>query len=67
MRLIELQLENFRSFGHFAADFSGIDLHILRGPNGAGKSNVLEAISLLSLSKAAGIDDDDLIGWGQAY
>lgn len=47
MTLIQkLQLNNFRNFESFSADFShGISLII--GPNGAGKTNLLEAVSNL--------------------
>jgi len=67
VRIDELQLENFRSYGQLTVDFQKGDLHLLIGQNGAGKTNVLEAISLLSLSKAADVTDDDLIGWNQDY
>lgn len=68
MRLTSLHLHQFRSYEDRVFDFAGSDLHLLIGPNGIGKTNVLEAISVLSLSHSAlDRDEVDLIQWGKEY
>lgn len=49
-------------------DFGSDLVHVLLGPNGAGKTNILEAISLLSLTKSCQkADETDIIAWGEDY
>ena len=68
MRLSSLHLHQFRSYEERIFDFAGNDLHLLIGPNGIGKTNVLEAVSVLSLSHSAlDRDEVDLIQWGKEY
>jgi len=68
MRLRSLALEQFRSYNSLELDFSGSDVHVLVGPNGAGKTNVLEAISVLSLTKSCiGSEEADMITWGSEF
>lgn len=51
LRITQLQLRDFRSYGSFQlSDLDG--LTILVGPNGIGKTNVLEAIALLTSTKS---------------
>lgn len=43
-------------------------VHVLLGENGVGKTNILEAISLLSLTKSCQkADEVDIITWGQDF
>ncbi len=44
------------------------NIHLFRGANGSGKTNLIEALSLLSLTKSCrGRDDQDLARWGSTY
>lgn len=68
MRIQSLRLEQFRSYESLDLDLSGSDVHLLVGPNGAGKTNVLEAISILSLTKSCvRSDEGDVVQWGKEY
>ncbi len=68
MRLLSLTLEQYRNHPRASLAFGSEDLQLFLGENGSGKTNLLEAISLLSLSKSfLGVDDDDLRTWGTAY
>lgn len=68
MRLLSLSLEQFRSYSQHSIDFSGGSVSIFVGPNGAGKTNVIEAISVLSLTKSCqGLEEQDLIQWEKEY
>ena len=42
--LANVQLDNFRTFGH--ADIDLADVTVLHGPNGGGKSSIIEALEL---------------------
>ena len=49
-------------------EFGEENVHVLVGPNGVGKTNILEAISLLSLTKSCQkADEIDIITWGQEF
>ncbi len=68
MRLLSLSLEQYRNYGRLAVDFPSDDLHLFIGQNGSGKTNILEAISLLSLTKSfLGLDEQDLRQWGTEF
>ena len=68
MRLSFLSLDRFRSYPSHAMDFGDDLVHVLLGPNGAGKTNILEAVSLLSLTKSCQkADETDIIAWGEDY
>lgn len=68
MRLISLKLEHFRTYPALSAEFADGSIHLLLGQNGAGKTNLLEAISVLSLTRSLrGSDDDDLRTWGSDH
>jgi DNA replication and repair protein RecF len=68
MRLLSLQLEQFRSYHQLRLDFSAEDVHVLLGENGVGKTNILEAISLLSLVRSSlGSEEIDLVRWGTEH
>ncbi|OGJ42564.1 hypothetical protein A3B60_01075 [Candidatus Peregrinibacteria bacterium RIFCSPLOWO2_01_FULL_39_12] len=69
MKLLKLQLENFRSYKKHKFEF-GKDkkLTLLVGGNGTGKTNFLEAIYVLSLGRSfRSLFRDDLISWGDEH
>lgn len=68
MRLLSLTLEQYRNYPALKLDFPEDDLHLFIGPNGAGKTNILEAMSLLSLTKSfLGLSEEDLRQWGTEF
>ena len=69
MRITNLILDQFRSYNKLEVTFdSQSNVHLFLGPNAAGKTNILEAISLLSLTKSCqGADEVDLMQWGTEY
>lgn len=68
MRVLRLTLEHFRNYASHEVDLSGSNIHLFRGPNGSGKTNLIEAISLLSITKSVrGRDEQDLPRWGSPY
>lgn len=68
MRITSLTLQQFRSYESKKIDFSEGLVHVLLGPNGVGKTNILEAVSLLSLTKSClKADEADSIAWGHEY
>ncbi len=64
MRVAELAVEDFRSYGELSlAMRAGVTA--LVGPNGAGKTNILEAIHLLARGDSPrSRDDTELVRWG---
>lgn len=52
MKLLKLQLENFRNHSQYFYDFQDHKTTVFLGKNGLGKTNILEAIYLLSLGKS---------------
>ena len=68
MRLTSLSLEQFRSYPRLTVPISGDRLHVFLGPNGIGKTNLLEAVSLLSLTRSfQPVDEDDLRQWESEF
>lgn len=69
MRFTELQLTDFRSYASAAGAFPNQPGCVaFVGENGAGKTNVIEALSILSLTRSCrGNDEDELVRWGQAF
>lgn len=65
MKILTLQLENFRNYA--SQDFRFIDgLNVICGSNGAGKTNVLESVYLLSLfTSPRTTKDRDLVLFGK--
>ncbi len=64
MRVAEIALEDFRSYGELALA-PGPGVTALVGANGAGKTNVLEAIHLLARGDSPRVHDDtELVRWG---
>jgi len=51
VRLIRVQLSNFRSFKDIKLNFSD-NITVIVGPNGSGKSNIIESIFFLSTGKS---------------
>lgn len=65
MKILKLQLENFRNYGSYKHEFDQSEpLTIITGPNGQGKTNLLEAVYLLSLGRSFRTNHPDhLIKW----
>lgn len=68
MRLLELSLEQFRTYHACTVALGSGDIHVLIGENGAGKTNFLEAVSVLSLTRSCrGSDEEDLRTWEKEH
>ncbi len=68
MRLLSLELTQFRSYESLKLDLSQGDVHMFVGENGAGKTNVLEAISILSLTRSClNAEEADIIQWNAEF
>ena len=68
MRLLSLELTQFRSYASLSLDLSHGDVHIFVGENGVGKTNLLEAVSVLSLTRSCiGAEECDIVQWGSEY
>lgn len=68
MRVRSLSLEQFRNYDSLTLDIEKGSVHVLLGENGAGKTNILEALSILSLTKSClGTEEADLLRWGTEY
>jgi len=69
LKLLKLQLENFRNYPSKLQDFTlDKNITIFIGKNGLGKTNLLEAIYLLSLGKSFRTSThEDLIFWEKDY
>lgn len=68
MRIVSLTLEHFRNYALQMLTISDADLQLFVGPNGSGKTNLLEAMSVLSLTRSCrGKDDADMVEWETAH
>jgi DNA replication and repair protein RecF len=68
VRIVSLHLEHFRNYASQTVEFGDHDIHLFIGPNGSGKTNLLEAVSVLSLTKSCrGKDDQDMVQWEQGH
>ncbi len=68
MHLLTLTLEHFRNHTATTVDFAGADTQLFVGENGSGKTNLLEAVSVLSLTKSCrGRDEQELAQWGATH
>jgi DNA replication and repair protein RecF len=69
MKLLKLQLQNFRNYKDFELKFNNEKpIALITGENGKGKTNLLESIYLLSVGKTfRGADQDDLLKWGMDF
>jgi DNA replication and repair protein RecF len=69
VRFAELHLTNFRSYGEASLslpDEPGCVAFL--GPNGAGKTNVIEALSILSLTRSCrGNDEAEVVKWDAPF
>ncbi|QIL49985.1 DNA replication/repair protein RecF [Weissella coleopterorum] len=65
MRLLSLELDNFRNYQNLAVEFSP-GVNVFLGENAQGKTNLLEAIYVLALARShRAHSDKELIGWTQ--
>ncbi len=65
VRLLSLSLEQFRTYSGATLALGEGSLHLLIGKNGVGKTNLIEAVSVLSLTRSCrGAEDEDLRTWG---
>ena len=63
MKLVNLELTNFRNYQNLKLDFHP-NLNIFLGQNAQGKTNILESIYFLALTRSHRTSTDkDLIGW----
>jgi len=68
LKLLKLQIENFRNHRALELDFTQADSHIFVGKNGLGKTNVIEAIHIASLARSFRTANfEELIQWDQDY
>ena len=69
MRFRDLQLTNFRSYAEATVSFPDEPGCIaFLGENGAGKTNLIEALSILSLTRSCrGNDETELVRWGSPF
>ncbi len=68
MRVLSLILEQFRNYGSQTVEFSESDIQLFVGTNGSGKTNVLEAVSLLSITKSCrGKEEQDMVQWEKGH
>lgn len=65
MRLLSLELDNFRNYQNLEVEFSP-GVNVFLGSNAQGKTNLLEAIYVLALARShRSHSDKELIGWNQ--
>lgn len=69
MKILKLQLENFRNYKKFEMDFEKDgNIVLITGENGKGKTNILEGIYMLSTGKTfREADNDELLQWGMDF
>lgn len=64
MRLSSLTLQQFRNYTSQEVKFTEEDIQLFAGRNGSGKTNLIEAISVLSITRSCrGKDDTDMLQW----
>lgn len=59
MKIVKLELENFRSYRNLEIDFQE-DLNLIIGRNDVGKSTIMEALEIFFNNDLIKIDQDDL-------
>lgn len=68
MRILSLQLENFRNYEAQTIELTKDDIQLFIGLNGSGKTNLLEAVSVLSLTRSCrDKDDQDMTMWQKGH
>lgn len=68
MRLLSLSLEQFRNYATQTVEFTEQDIQLFVGGNGSGKTNLIEAISVLSITRSCrGKEDRDMVLWDTSF
>jgi len=68
MRIVSLTLGQFRNYTSQEVKFTDEDIQLFAGRNGSGKTNLIEAISVLSITRSCrGKDDTDMVQWDAGY
>lgn len=68
VRITRLILEQFRNYTSQVISLTDADIQLFVGQNGAGKTNILEAVSLLSITKSCrGKDEQDMVQWEKGH
>lgn len=68
MRLLSLSLEQFRNYAAQQVSFTDEDIQLFVGRNGSGKTNLIEAVSVLSITRSCrGKDDADMVLWEKPF
>lgn len=68
VRLLSLSLEQFRNYAVQTVDFTEQDIQLFVGSNGSGKTNLIEAVSILSITRSCrGKDDQDMVLWEKPF
>lgn len=68
VRITRLILEQFRNYTSQTLVLTDADIQLFVGQNGAGKTNILEAVSLLSITKSCrGKDEQDMVQWEKGH
>lgn len=64
MRLVSLQLQQFRNYAAQSVTFGDEDVQLFAGKNGSGKTNLIEAVSILSITRSCrGKEDLEMVQW----
>ncbi len=68
MRILSLDLEQFRNYNRQTIAFGDSDIQLFVGQNGSGKTNLLEALSILSLTQSCrGKEEQDMVEWEKSH
>lgn len=68
MHLLSLTLEQFRNYTTQVVEFTDADIQLFVGHNGSGKTNLLEAVSMLSITRSCrGKDEQDMVQWDRGH
>lgn len=68
VRITRLILEQFRNYTSQTINLTDKDIQLFVGQNGAGKTNILEAVSLLSITKSCrGKEEQDMVQWEKGH
>lgn len=68
MRLLSLDLRQFRNYQQQTVAFTDANVQLFVGRNGSGKTNLLEAVSILSITRSCrGRDDEEMVTWDHDF
>lgn len=68
MRIVSFALEQFRNYTAQTVVLTDDDIQLFVGRNGSGKTNLLEALSILSITRSCrGKDDTDMVQWDKGH